>query len=169
MKDKKTNTTENCNSENSDQLLIQPSSGFGSICWLNMVPNGGSTNSGMDQIDTLPATSTPVNGVNSNGATNGRINPGAANNGLPNNSRMINNGNFMPQRGGRILPLNGERLQSTSSSSEGTTSPSTTGENSSPSPTTDPNNCFVKAIHKVCNHDYGNVKPHYIITDLSFM
>ena len=126
-----------------------------------MLPNGSSTNNGMDQIDTLPATSTPVNGVNSNGATNGRINPGAANNGLPNNSRMINNGNFMPQRGGRILPLNGERLQSTSSSSEGTTSPSTTGENSSPSPTTDPNNCFVKAIHKVGNHDYGNVKPHF--------
>ena len=126
--------------------MTQPSSGFGSICWLNMLPNnGGSRASGMDQIDTMPSTS-PTNGANSNGATNGRLNGGT--NGAPNNSRMINNGNFMPQRGGRIHPQNGSS-QSSSSSSSSTTSPSTTGDTSAPSPTKDPNNCFVKAIHKV--------------------
>ena len=114
--------------------------------WLQQaktVPSGGSRNSGMDQIDTLPATS-PANGVNSNGAASNGILSTASNG---NNSRMINNGNFMPQRGGRIHPLNGGQHQS--SSNGGAASPSTTGETSSPSPTKDPNNCFVKAIHKV--------------------
>ena len=110
-----------------------------------MVPNnGGSRSSGMDQIDAIPSTS-PGNGVNTNGAANVRLNGGT--NGVPNNSRMINNGNFMPQRGGRIHPHNGSSQSSSSTSS--TASPSTTGENSAPSPTKDPNNCFVKAIHKV--------------------
>ena len=142
----KTSKSKDLSNEGSDQLLTQPSSGFGSICWLNMVPNGGSKNSGMDQIDTMPPTAQPNNVVNSNGVTNGRLSSAVAVNGT-NNSRMINNGNFMPQRGGRIHPINGD-LQS-SSSSGGTTSPSTTGENSAPSPTKDPNNCLVKAIHKV--------------------
>ena len=110
-----------------------------------MVPNnGGSRSSGMDQIDAIPSTS-PGNGANTNGAANVRLNGGT--NGVPNNSRMINNGNFMPQRGGRIHPHNGSSQSSSSTSS--TASPSTTGENSAPSPTKDPNNCFVKAIHKV--------------------
>ena len=131
--------------ESSDQLLTQPSSGFGSICWLNMVPNnGGSRANGMDQIDTMPSTS-PNNGVNTNGDTNGRLNGGT--NGLTNNSRMMNNENFMPQRGGRIHPHNSSSQSSSSTSS--TASPSTMGENTAPSPTKDPNNCFVKAVHKV--------------------
>ena len=111
-----------------------------------MVPNGGSRSSGMDQIDTMPSTSPATNGVNGNGAASniGRVN-GTSLNGT-NNSRIINNGNFMPQRGGRIHPING-RNQSTSNG--GATSPSTTGETSAPSPTKDPNNCFVKAVHKV--------------------
>ena len=142
IQEQKTSNVDNSNVESSNQLLTQPSTGFGSICWLNTVPSGGSRNSGMDQIDTIPSTS-PANGVNGNGATNGRVN--AATNGI-NNSRIINNGNFMPQRGGRIHPLN-ERAQP--SSNGGATSPSTTGETSAPSPTKDPNNCFVKAIQKV--------------------
>lgn len=110
-----------------------------------MVPNnGGSRASGMDQIDTMPATS-PINGSNPNGAPNGRLNGGT--NGVSNNSRIINNGNFSPTRGGRIHPHNSSSQSSSSTSS--TASPSTTGENSAPSPTKDPNNCFVKAIHKV--------------------
>ena len=104
-----------------------------------MVPSGGSRNSGMDQIDTLPSTSP------TNGASNGRLSE--ATSPSNNNSRMINNGNFMPQRGGRIHPLNGGQNQSPSNG--GAISPSTTEENSAPSPTKDPNNCLVRGIHKV--------------------
>ena len=122
--DKEQRYTKSQQIETSDQLLTQPSSGFGSICWLNMVPNnGGSRASGMDQIDTMPATS-PINGSNPNGAPNGRLNGGT--NGVTNNSRMINNGNFSPTRGGRIHPHNSSSQSSSSTSS--TASPSTTGK-----------------------------------------
>ena len=133
----------NSDTDKNNLILNQASASVGSICWLNMVPNGGSRNSGMDQIDAAP-----TNGVRpvSNGG-NAPVNGWSAN--AINGS---NNGtNFSLQKREETNHNSAAGGSQTSSSDGRTASTSSAGETSvsAPSPTKDPNNCLIRAVHKV--------------------
>ena len=102
-----------------------------------MTPNGGTETRGMDQIDTMPPPSNGIQTVHGARTNGGLIRP-------INGINSPSNGNFLQQRGGRMSNASVGGNQASPNGTHSTTSP-----DSSPSPTKDPNNCFIKAINKV--------------------